>query len=54
MVEEKDGKLKLKNIRKNSLPNPNGLRKSVINKKSNGNGESRSEKAMESELNLSR
>ena len=50
MIEEKDGKLKLKDISKNSLPNPNGMRKSITNKKSNDNSKTDTESSLEAEL----
>ena len=50
MLDKKDGKLKLKDVRKNSLPNPNGLRKSSANK-GNSNGEKSQGPSLESDIN---
>ena len=54
MLKEDDGKLKLKNVSKNALPNPNGIRKkSIVNKKVSEHGKNKTGPSIESELNTS-
>ncbi len=54
MMDKKDGKLKLRDIKKNSLPNPNGIRKSKVNKEQTDNEKNNNGPSFEFEMNSSK